>query len=70
MSREVDEDRVELGLGPGGPDPVEPLGVLLLGEPADGVVLGELARGALALGVADAQVGSRLPGLLPRRGGG
>ena len=66
---QVREDRAELAAGPGRPDPVEPLGVLLDGQPALGVVLAELGGGPVALGVAHPQVRvahGRLPLALAR----
>ena len=51
-ARQVGEDRAQLGAGLRRPDPVEPLAVLLGGEPALGVVLAEVGGRLLALGVA------------------
>ena len=53
--RQVREGRRQVGRGPCRPDLLEPLAVLLGGDPAHREVLAQLMRGLLALGVADPQ---------------
>lgn len=56
---QVPDEGLQLGVGLGAVHPVDPLGVLLRGEPALREGLAQNVRGAVAVGVGGTQIGLR-----------